>query len=93
MILIKNKVALKLLQLANDRKYSMTVCGVLLALEAVFLVAIIHKVPYTEIDWKAYMEQAALILGVSTTTVKLLVELVPWSTPEATLESSLLFTT
>lgn len=62
MILIKNKVALKLLHLANDRKYSMTACGVLLVLEAILLVAIIHKVPYTEIDWKAYMEQAALIL-------------------------------
>lgn len=63
MILIKNKVALKLLQLANDRRYSMTVCGALLVIEAVFLVLIIHKVPYTEIDWKAYMEQAAIILG------------------------------
>ncbi|KAI9796849.1 MAG: dolichyl-P-Man:Man(5)GlcNAc(2)-PP-dolichol alpha-1,3-mannosyltransferase [Candelina submexicana] len=43
--------------LATDRKHTRWLAPALLAVDAVLCALIIWKIPYTEIDWKAYMEQ------------------------------------
>ncbi|KAI9721954.1 MAG: hypothetical protein M1812_001912 [Candelaria pacifica] len=43
--------------LATDRKHTRWLAPTLVAMDAVLCVLIIWKIPYTEIDWKAYMEQ------------------------------------
>lgn len=41
----------------DDARCAAAVSALLCAFELVFCVAIIAKVPYTEIDWRAYMAQ------------------------------------
>ncbi|KAL6719232.1 dolichyl-P-Man:Man(5)GlcNAc(2)-PP-dolichol alpha-1,3-mannosyltransferase [Lecanora helva] len=45
--------------LARDTKHTRWLAPLLLAIDAALCVLIIAKVPYTEIDWKAYMQQIA----------------------------------
>ncbi|TLD37726.1 glycosyltransferase family 58 protein [Venturia nashicola] len=48
------------LAIANDPKQAHWVAPLLLTAEAALCALIIWKIPYTEIDWKAYMQQVAL---------------------------------
>lgn len=45
--------------IASNPKYARWLCPLLLVADAALCGLIIWKVPYTEIDWKAYMEQVA----------------------------------
>jgi len=47
----------------EERRLSLFIAVFLLACEAVFCSAIIYKVPYTKIDWDAYMQQVEAFLG------------------------------
>ncbi|KAF2143765.1 glycosyltransferase family 58 protein [Aplosporella prunicola CBS 121167] len=47
------------LSIAQDPKYSRWICPLLLLADGALCSLVIWKVPYTEIDWKAYMEQVA----------------------------------
>ncbi|XP_065182149.1 dol-P-Man:Man(5)GlcNAc(2)-PP-Dol alpha-1,3-mannosyltransferase-like isoform X1 [Sycon ciliatum] len=42
---------------ATNRSWTTPICVALLLFEAVLNVAVIWKVPYTEIDWEAYMQE------------------------------------
>ncbi|EKG13022.1 Glycosyltransferase ALG3 [Macrophomina phaseolina MS6] len=48
---------------ATNPKYARWLCPLLLVADAALCGLIIWKVPYTEIDWKAYMEQVAQYLA------------------------------
>ncbi|ROT42923.1 ALG3-domain-containing protein [Sodiomyces alkalinus F11] len=61
---IPAQVATLVLNIANGRhKLSKAIPVVLFVLDALLCAAIILKVPYTEIDWVAYMEQVSQIVA------------------------------
>ncbi|KAH6673978.1 dolichyl-P-Man:Man(5)GlcNAc(2)-PP-dolichyl mannosyltransferase [Plectosphaerella plurivora] len=54
----------QLVDIANGRhKLSRFIPPALLAFDALLCIAVLFKVPYTEIDWKAYMEQVEQFVG------------------------------
>ncbi|PNS18342.1 hypothetical protein CAC42_6159 [Sphaceloma murrayae] len=53
----------KVLAAANDPWHTIWLCPLLVAVDAVLTGGIIWKVSYTEIDWKAYMQQISLYLS------------------------------
>ncbi|KAF8456933.1 Dolichyl-P-Man:Man(5)GlcNAc(2)-PP-dolichyl mannosyltransferase [Terfezia claveryi] len=55
----------------SDPKYSKYLAPLLLIADACLSSFILFKIPYTEIDWKAYMEQVALYLNGESDYVKL----------------------
>ncbi|TKX19884.1 ALG3-like protein [Elsinoe australis] len=53
----------KVLAIANDPWHTRWLCPLLVAGDAVLTAGIVWKVPYTEIDWKAYMQQITTYLS------------------------------
>ncbi|GAM88532.1 hypothetical protein ANO11243_065650 [Dothideomycetidae sp. 11243] len=49
------------LRLANDPAQNIWVCPLLLLADAGLTAGVVWKIPYTEIDWRAYMQQVAQI--------------------------------
>ncbi|KAF8461370.1 glycosyltransferase [Kalaharituber pfeilii] len=48
---------------ASNPKYSKYLAPLIFVADVVFSIIILHKVPYTEIDWTAYMEQVSQYLS------------------------------
>ncbi|KAF2396495.1 Lethal(2)neighbour of Tid protein, partial [Trichodelitschia bisporula] len=59
------------IRLARDPEQARWLAPLLLAIDAVLCAGIIAKVPYTEIDWKAYMQQVRLYIDGERTYTKL----------------------
>mmetsp|Transcript_8532 Transcript_8532/g.12158 ORF Transcript_8532/g.12158 Transcript_8532/m.12158 type:complete len:326 (-) Transcript_8532:902-1879(-) len=53
----------KIYRSSSHEQYDFIYVGFLLLFEATLAITIIRKVPYTEIDWKAYMEEVSCWLG------------------------------
>ncbi|KAG8627815.1 hypothetical protein KVT40_003688 [Elsinoe batatas] len=51
------------LRIANDPWHTVWLCPLLVLGDTVLTAGVIWKIPYTEIDWKAYMQQITLYLS------------------------------
>ena len=65
----------------DDARCAVAVSALLCAFELVFCVAIVRVVPYTEIDWRAYMDEVGGFLRASATTPSSRATPALWCTP------------
>ena len=73
----------------RDVAATRAVCAILLLGECVLCGLIVWKVPYTEIDWRAYMDEVGGYLGGERDYLKLKGDTGPSRTPRASSTSTL----
>ncbi|TKA83184.1 hypothetical protein B0A55_00685 [Friedmanniomyces simplex] len=59
------------LSIASNPKHAVWICPVLLLADAALCSLVVWKIPYTEIDWKAYMQQVSQYIAGERDYVKL----------------------